>query len=1228
MGYFDGEKYIDNTDNSTQPIINLGHPSPFLKKLQEREPTLFLKEDSQAYSQYSKLCPWNIRRYPIILTKEEKDEIDKESPDSYHSSIEYGTNPKKKFYYICPQYWNLRTNKPVKKEDVNPSTVIGQKETNPDLTKKYIFEFSTQSKGHHALPSFLDKKSHPQGHFIPCCFKLNKQGEIPKAQIKRIEEAAQLMAKMENKNSLKPNKNVKLEEDKDVSEYIQNGLKFPLPNKRKGELSVALETFFGFNHATCYSNLKTKKFKINTPCLFRRGVENNKNQSFLAVLAFIYKNENKQLTMQEIKQLILDKINIDNIQDFHNGNLSHTFSKDNYFDQDISQYVNSKLYTKMENNIEGFKKIANGLENFYKYILDNEVNIDYTYLWDIVCSGILKNTKSKKPINLIILNETMDDVTQNINIICPTTVHSKFLFNLNNKSIIIYKKGDYYEPLIIYKEDAEFIYDDIFEIKLKDDIPFMTNILNSINSNLGQCNGSIINKYYTFKNNISLIELLDELKKLEAYSVKTQIMNYDGKIIALIVVYTEGDKIRSFYVPCKPSSKESLDYEVINDSHWKNYATTVKYLKKLYIDSNKKIPCLPKFRVIDKSLIVGILTITNQFVMLKTPEENKFHDELKELNEHHYIHYLDEEYINYDFEIKNNKLVKEQDIISYLKLEQQFYNAYFNTLKVLINDIKNLQIRKKIETILQNIELPYIKQYDEIKEILMPLLNKFEYINYTPNVLKEIIEVNICKNNISNYCKEDGTLLIPKINLFTKQNNEDTYIHKFIDNLIRNHNIQTSIFEENHSTIFYTDEYNLSDNEILILESSLFTYIESLGEIIKKNNYIEFRGLEDLTPNEIFQLLEKEEPQNEESKSENIKLSYNTNNNNSPQQIDLFGIEPNEEVKEIIKQPEIIENTANFVMDENEESNDDASVKEEESLDEKEEESVDEKEEPVDEKVVSEDKSVKEEPVDEKVVSEDKSVEEVSEDKSVEEEYVKEKSVKKESVKEKSDKKESVKEKSGKKEKSVKEEEDEEDEQEDEEEEQEDEEDEQSGQEEEQSGEEEDEEQEEKDDEEQEEKEQYDEEDDEEQSANNKLQKINLNEPKRIKLKKECKAETMITDIYKEKLNNGLHKCIHKQYLSPVWKRFFKDQTTVWLNFGLKLNHNDPPSTSCNYFMLSLILKDCDENIYKNQFSSKYIDNIKSYLIKGYQKLVTSNNLLPLVKKWKITTSKQIIKIR
>jgi hypothetical protein len=1180
MGYYDGKQFIDTTDESEQTVINLGHPSPFLKKLQEREPTLFIKEDSQAFSQYSKLCPWNIRRYPIILTKEEKDQIDKEMPGSYHSSIEYGTDPKNKYYYICPQYWNLRTNKPVRKEDVDPSKVIGQKELNPDLTKKYIFEFATPGHGHHALPSFLDKKSHPQGHFIPCCFKLNKKGEIPKAQLKRIEEAAKYMAKLDNSEVQK--KEVTKEEEGEVSEYIQNGLKFPLPNKRKGELTVSLETFFNFNHTTCYSNLKTKKIKQNTACLFRRGVENNKEQSFLSVLVAIYKKN----SIAELKEYIVKVITIDNIQDFHNGNLSHTFSKDDYFDQDISAYTKSELYKKMETNLEGFKKIVNGLENFHKYILDDTVNIDHTYLWDIVCSGILKKTKIKTRINLIILNETMDDVTQNINIICPTTFHSKFLFNLNYNSIFIYKRGDYYEPLINYKEDEEFIYDDVFEIKIKDDLPFMRKILESINSSLGECNGTIINKYYTFKKSIPLIELLDEIGKLEKYSVKTQIMNYDGKIIALIVEYKDGEKIRTFYVPCAPSSKEKMNYELINDSHWKNYSVTVKYLKKLYLDSNKKIPCLPKFRVIDKALIVGILTITNQFIMLKYPEEARFHDELVDLSEHQYIHYSDTEYINHDFVLKNNKLTREQDVISYLKLEQQFYNAYFNTLKVSIGDIKNLQIRKALEEVLHNNELPYSQQYNTIKEILTPLLKQFEYIVYDNKVLKSIIEINICKNTKDIYCSENGSLLLPELNLFTREKNDVAYLNKFIDNLIRNHNIQTSIFEENHSTIYYTDEYNLSENEILILESSLIPYLDSLGEVVKKNKYIEFRGLEDLTPNEIFQLLEQDVVDDTKT-PEDVTLSYDTTDGDNvrtgnvmtgnamsdklmtgnvrtdvKEPLNLFGIEESQEVEHILKEasPNASKEEVSEVVEEKpsvyeEVDEEEPSVYEEVEEDEL---SVNEEEEEEEPSVYEEEQELSEdEEPDEEEVSEELSVDEEKQEIPKKRQFIKEEPIKEEV--EESDEENSLSPLTISSNSVL--------------------------------------------------------------SANSVLSEnsVPFKAPK-IKLNNNCKLESMTTDIYKDRLNNGNHKCIHKQYLSLVWSNYFKKQSTVWLNFGIKEPRQGIsflPSVSCNYFLLSLILKDCDKPEYKNQYTREYMSDIKTHLINGYREMIHDNNVLKLIKKWK-----------
>ena len=872
MGVYDGTKYIDEGVDTDITKISLTHPSPFLKRLQDKEPTLFIKEESQAFSQYSKICPSNRRRYPVILSKAEKDRIDKEAPGSYDSVIEYGTDPKKKYYYICPRYWNLKTNMPVNPEDVDPSKIIDEKTKEADLTKKYIFEFATKAHGHHALASFLDKKSHPKGHFIPCCFKMNKQNKIPKLQLKRAEEAAKHMRKLEaeNKNGA-ANENTNSEKEEKIADYIQNGLKFPLPKSRIGELTAPLESFFGVSHIDYYTNPKKRKIKLNKLCLFRMGVENSNNQSFLSAIAYIFfKNKSiKEPTIKSMKQLIIDNIGLDNIQFFHNGSLATTFAKPDYDTQSIDKYNDTELFKKM-GDTNGFKKIVNGYENFIKYIND-DTNIDYTYLWDIICSGVLH--VKNRTLNMIILNETMDDVTQNINIICPTTVHSNFLFNLKHKSFFIYKRGDYYEPIIGQTVNKNIIQDPFFTME---QLPFMTKILETINAHLGECKGVIINKYYRFEKNISLVELIDILDGMPDYKIVTQVMNYDGKIIAAIV-----ENKHRFYVPCAPSNLMNLPYKLISDDYWNNYPITVKYLKKLYVESQKRIPCLPKFRVIDREKIIGIVTMTNQFVMLKNPENQDYNDDgLTDLNDTHYMHYEDEQYDNYDKILSNSELKEEYNIIDKLKLETYFYNAYYNTLKVAIGDITNLDIRKRLEDVIHNDEI-YMDQFLEMKSILDPLVDSlFTFQKYTKDVLKDISEINLCKKEKHSYCTDDGKLIIPSKNLYTKENNSNAYLRKFIDNLLRNHHIQVSIFNEAHSTIYYTDQYNLTDNELLILESMLIPYIESLGPVVKKNKYIEFRAMEDLTPHEIFELLE---PLPLEEDEDITYSQYNTNvENESP----------------------------------------------------------------------------------------------------------------------------------------------------------------------------------------------------------------------------------------------------------------------------------------------------------------------------------------------------------
>ena len=89
---------------------SLTHPNPFIERLEQRDPKLFLTRDEGRFKAYSRVCQSNIRRQPVILTDEEKERIDKHHKGSYSEAVKYGSKPDKQYWYICPRYWSLKDN--------------------------------------------------------------------------------------------------------------------------------------------------------------------------------------------------------------------------------------------------------------------------------------------------------------------------------------------------------------------------------------------------------------------------------------------------------------------------------------------------------------------------------------------------------------------------------------------------------------------------------------------------------------------------------------------------------------------------------------------------------------------------------------------------------------------------------------------------------------------------------------------------------------------------------------------------------------------------------------------------------------------------------------------------------------------------------------------------------------------------------------------------------------
>jgi hypothetical protein len=136
----------------------------FLSKLKKKEPTLFLSEDDGKFSAYSKLCQASRQRQPVILTQEEKDKIDEKdaanNSKSYNHALEYGSDPTKKNWYICPRYWCLKTNSSISEADVKAGKCGKVIPKGEKTVKKghYVYEFNHNIQHHGPDGSYQESR--------------------------------------------------------------------------------------------------------------------------------------------------------------------------------------------------------------------------------------------------------------------------------------------------------------------------------------------------------------------------------------------------------------------------------------------------------------------------------------------------------------------------------------------------------------------------------------------------------------------------------------------------------------------------------------------------------------------------------------------------------------------------------------------------------------------------------------------------------------------------------------------------------------------------------------------------------------------------------------------------------------------------------------------------------------------------------------------------------------
>jgi hypothetical protein len=880
--------------------MKLNKPYYFQTQIEKKDPILILKEDTKEYNAYSRTCLSDKRRQPVILTDGQLEKINKEHPGFLREQdvIKYGSDEKHQFNYICPRFWCLKSNSFIDPNDIKKvnGELVHQPKKGPScgkvLPKKekkikpgyYIYEFNDE-----AYPGLIPDK-HPKGLCLPCCFKnYNTEGRI-KAKQRCLD------TKIDEKTGKKQQEVAKSDE------YVLGPDKFPLDIGRWGYLPPEIQTMLHEVNADCQISKTNTNIKENHPCLLRHGIEVNKKQSFIAAISDeiffgkrIIDEENrlttktaKILSIKEMRERIIKSINIDSFIKYQNGNLVNDFY-DPDKKIDIKKYEKTKLYSKIDFSKEEdkayFTKVASSFENFVAFLQDDDVIIDHTYLWDII--SMPNKYLFPNGVNLVIFQLPHDDITNNVQLLCPTNHYSSEFYEARKPTIILIKEDGYYEPVYSYLFDGkkltvtkEFKERDpqlsktmraVFKELIK---PFFELICRPLDSMQNDYEIGKTPNIFKAERPLLLYNLIQKLDKYK-YKLIKLVMNFNNKIIGVIAEEPDANE-RSCFVPCYPSAldenlKKNLDFVFMNDeSLWRPYIETVQFLNKLTSKSKKRkekpdIPCKPTFKIVEDEMVVGILTNTNQFIQISEPihvdEINKDLDLSSITDQDYIVNPKERPLIQSDSQIITQNVVdvEREDYIKRIKLETSFYNVFRNTIRILLNAYENIKIREKIETEMLKEYIIYSEKLSNINKLLRQLVDdKIQFIG-DQNYYKLINEVSTCIVNDKEKCKstpnlcvvtENGkcNLILPERNLITNKENEPIYFGRMADELIRYNRIKSFMLQPQTYLSFGNIGYNLRDNEIILIQSTLTQeYFENLIPAIT-NKYTKFNSYDETQP--------------------------------------------------------------------------------------------------------------------------------------------------------------------------------------------------------------------------------------------------------------------------------------------------------------------------------------------------------------------------------------------
>lgn len=760
---------------------------------------------------------------PVLVTDSELEVIQKTNPLKKDDILKVDSNTNNN--YICPMYWCPKLNISLPPEEIKTEIVNGVKKLTHPLCGKIIKKHESLDENGLGIiklnvnrDKYPTKKQCKEGNIcVPCCSL--KDADLKDAPLKALE-------------SLNP---------RDI----------PIPNEVK--------------------NLFGLKPTDNELVLFE-----TQDTSFLGSISSALSNN---MTVQDLKNLILSSVTVDDFIKYQNGNLVTDFQEslenlnkhDSNITDNVAKYKNTKLFKKinMDDIAEKlyYKQVISAYTNFIEFIKDNTLSIDYTYLWDILC--LPNNKLFKNGLNLIILvyNKT-ENITQ---MICPTNHYSSSFYDSRKDNLFLFKteKEEQYNPICYNTTTGQ-------EMLFSESRPIVSiqHMLNTfVKPQIEKCRAHSSSKSDFDITPTILSNLVANLEEI-GYRVRNQILNYNNKVIG---VTATDRKDKTGFVPCVPSGlmfNTSYDFVFVSyDPLWSSYNDTVQFLTQVSESSKRKIKCRPISRVTQlSSTVVGILTESNQFVQLSAPLklEDAPSDTLTNVfTETDFVDLTNDsnKLISSDKNIfsQDSKDNEREDYINRIRAENNFYFTFKNTVRLLFANNENQKWKKETQLLLSQKDIIYQDKLIKVEQMLREMVKrKVQFIGddsyykliktITACILKDSESSCSLSTGLCGFTDGNCNLIVPRFNLVSgRKKNDNIYFKRLSDELIRNNRIRAYIFSKQTTEGLEHSSYSLDENEIILTDSTIESYFKQLVPL-KVTNRVSFTSFDEAVPSQpLFQ---------------------------------------------------------------------------------------------------------------------------------------------------------------------------------------------------------------------------------------------------------------------------------------------------------------------------------------------------------------------------------------